>query len=87
MNFDDLYRLLRGARVQPQDIVDTVREPLLVLDEKLCVVVANRSFFEVFHAGRDEIIGRHFYELAQTHGPAWRWAVGYPRVAPATRRA
>ena len=63
MNFDDLYRLLRGARVQAQDIVDTIREPLLVLDEKLCVVAASRSFFETFCVDRDAILGRHLYEL------------------------
>jgi two-component sensor histidine kinase len=40
-----------------------VREPLLVLDEKLCVVAASRSFFETFRVGRDETLGRHLYEL------------------------
>ena len=63
MNFDDLYRLLRGARVQAQDIVDTIREPLLVLDEKLCVVAASRSFFETFRVDRDAIMGRQLHVL------------------------
>lgn len=31
MNLEDLYRLLRLAHVQAQNIVDTVREPLLGL--------------------------------------------------------
>ncbi len=63
MNLEDLYRLLRVAHVQAQSIVDTVREPLLVLDEKLCVVAASRSFFETFCVDRDETLGRHLYEL------------------------
>ena len=63
MNFDDLYRLLRGARVQAQDIIDTIREPLLVLDEKLCVVAASRSFSDTFCVDRDAILGRYLYEL------------------------
>jgi two-component sensor histidine kinase len=63
VNLEDLYRLLRTNHVQAQSIVDTVREPLLVLDRDLCVVAANRSFFEVFQVGRDETIGRRLYEL------------------------
>ena len=64
MNLEDLYRLLRVAHVQAQNIVDTViHELLLLLDEKLCVVVARRSFFEVFGVDRNATLGRHLYEL------------------------
>src|SRR5688572_2272693 len=56
---------MRVAHVQAQGIVDTVREPLLVLDGKLCVQAASRSFFETFRVGRDETIGRHLYELGE----------------------
>jgi hypothetical protein len=63
MNLEDLYRLMRVTHVQAQGIVDTVREPLLVLDAGLCVLAASRSFFEVFRVGRDETLGRHLYEL------------------------
>ena len=44
-------------------IVDTVREPLLVLDEALRVVVARRSFYRAFNVTRQETEGRHLYEL------------------------
>ena len=63
MNLEDLYRLLRTEHVQAQSIVDTVREPLLVLDRDLCILAASRSFFETFQVGRDETIGRPVYEL------------------------
>jgi PAS domain-containing protein len=63
MNLEDLYRLLRTTHVQAQSIVDTVREPLLVLDRELTVVNASRSFYEAFGVGRDETLGRHLYEL------------------------
>ena len=39
---------IRRARDYANGIVDTVREPLLVLDEKLAVRSANRSFYEFF---------------------------------------
>ena len=63
MNLEDLYRLLRTEHVQAQSIVDTVREPLLVLDRELRVVAASRSFYETFRVERDETVGRPLYEL------------------------
>lgn len=63
MNLEDLYRLLRGAHVQAQGIVDTVAHPLLVLDRDLCVESANRAFFQTFHVSRDETLGRPLYDL------------------------
>ena len=44
-------------------IVDTVREPLLVLDDALRVVVASRSFYRAFEATQQETVGRPLYEL------------------------
>ena len=46
-----------------QAIVDTVREPLLVLDKELRVVAASRSFYETFQADRQETQGRLLYTL------------------------
>jgi hypothetical protein len=63
VNLEDLYRLLRTSHTQAQGIVDTVREPLLVLDRDLCIVAASRSFFQAFQVGRDETVGRPLYEL------------------------
>lgn len=63
MDLEDLYRLLRGAHVQAQGVVDTVRDPLLVLDAQLCVVSANVTFYETFEVGRDDTIGTPLYEL------------------------
>lgn len=63
MNMEDLYRLMRNGHVQAQGIVDTVADPLLVLDESLCVQSANRSFFQTFQVDRDETIGQRLYEL------------------------
>jgi len=45
------------------DIVDTVREPLLVLDSDLRVVSANRSFFRKFKVAPEETQGQSFYSL------------------------
>ena len=44
-------------------IVDTVREPLVVLDQDLRVVAASRSFYLTFKANPDNTEGRLLYEL------------------------
>ena len=46
-----------------EDILQTVREPLLVLDSDLRVRSANRSFFDTFRRTPSETIGCHLYEL------------------------
>ena len=46
-----------------ESIIETVREPLVVLDEGLRVVSANRSFYETFAASKEETGGRIIYEL------------------------
>jgi len=63
MNLDDLYRLLRSGHVQAQGIIDTLEEPLLVLDQTGCVVNGNRAFFETFVVERDDTVGRSLFAL------------------------
>jgi PAS domain-containing protein len=63
MNTDVFYRLLRTNHVQAQGIVDTVSDPLLVLDSGLSVQAASRAFFETFGVDSDETIGQPIYGL------------------------
>ncbi|MFP4241629.1 MAG: PAS domain S-box protein [Chitinispirillaceae bacterium] len=44
-------------------IVDTLREALIILDENLRVVMANRSFYETFRVTEKETVGLHIYQL------------------------
>src|SRR5579872_5645024 len=46
-----------------QDIVDSVREPLLIIDTALRVRSTNRAFCQTFHVSPDETEGRLIYEL------------------------
>jgi signal transduction histidine kinase/DNA-binding response OmpR family regulator len=46
-----------------QDVVDTVREPLLILDGKLRVHSANRAFYQTFNVTAAETEARLIYEL------------------------
>lgn len=46
-----------------QAIVETVREPLLLLDCNDCVLLASASFYRNFAVSRDQTIGRRLAEL------------------------
>jgi two-component system CheB/CheR fusion protein len=54
---------LAEARDFGESILNTVREPFLVLDNKLNVVRANRAFYRQFKVKPDETISRRVYEL------------------------
>ena len=44
-------------------IVETVREPLVILNQNLQVVKANKTFYETFQAAPEETEGRLIYDL------------------------
>jgi two-component system CheB/CheR fusion protein len=58
-----LNQAIQEAREYAESIVETVREPLLVLDGGLQVISANRSFFKTFQVKPEETKGSLIYEL------------------------
>ncbi|HCY75120.1 MAG TPA: hypothetical protein DHV28_04310 [Ignavibacteriales bacterium] len=50
-----------------ENIFNTVREPLLVLDKDLRAISANQSFYNFFKVSEDEIIGILIYDLGNHH--------------------
>lgn len=46
-----------------EGIVETIREPLLVLDRDLRIVTASRSFYEFFKVKPEETVGQFIYDL------------------------
>jgi two-component system cell cycle sensor histidine kinase PleC len=46
-----------------ESIINTVREPLIVLDQDLRVVTASRSFYDVFKVKPEETVGQLIYDL------------------------
>ena len=73
-----LFADIDDARSLAQAIVDTVREPLLVLDKELRVVAASRSFYLTFRVNREETHGQLLYSLGdrQWDIPALRTLLG-----------
>ena len=58
-----LFIDLDDASALAEAIVDTIRDPLLVLDQHLRVVTANRAFYRTFRLRREAIHGCPIYEL------------------------
>jgi PAS domain S-box-containing protein len=46
-----------------ENVINTVREPLITLDRDLRVVTANRSFYEFFKVKPEETVGQLIYDL------------------------
>ncbi len=55
--------LLEQIEAYAQDVVDTVREPLLILDSSLRVHSANGAFYQTFHVSAEETENQLIYEL------------------------
>jgi two-component system CheB/CheR fusion protein len=51
------------AREMAEGIVNTIREPLLVLDSQLNIVSASRSFYQFFHTTEKATLGSSIYLL------------------------
>jgi PAS domain-containing protein len=58
-----LHEAVQIHREYAENIIDTLREPFLVLDRNLRVVSANRSFYKRFHANAEETAGTFVYDL------------------------
>jgi two-component system CheB/CheR fusion protein len=66
VDIDPLKQSLKSAE-QSRDyadaMIETVREPLVVLDADLRVQRATESFYETFQVSREETLGRFIYDL------------------------
>jgi two-component sensor histidine kinase len=58
-----LFTAIEEARAFAQAVIDTVREPFLVLDQDLRVLAASRSFYQTFKVSSDDTQGRLLYAL------------------------
>lgn len=56
-------RALQDARAYAESLVETLREPLIVLDRDLRVVSANRAFYRTFGVRPEETAHHLLYEL------------------------
>ncbi len=55
---------LADAQAYTESIVETIREPLLVLGKDLSVISANRSFYRTFQVSPQETLHHYVYKLS-----------------------
>ena len=58
-----LNQEIQIARDFSNNIIETLRDSLLILDDKLKVLSANRSFYKVFDTTSENTVGKLLYEL------------------------
>jgi PAS domain S-box-containing protein len=68
-------RAAREAREYAESIVETVREPLVVLDADLKVISVNASFYQTFKTTPDDTEGKLIYDLGNC-----QWNISKLRV-------
>jgi two-component system CheB/CheR fusion protein len=61
---------IQAARAYSESIIDTVRQPLVVLDNELCVVSANRSFYRMFAVEAEDVATKPLGTVAGHHAGA-----------------
>jgi len=64
--YQEIHKLnqeVQLAREYSDNIVDTVRDSLLILDKNLKVLSANRSYYKLFHTVSEKTVGKFVYEL------------------------
>ena len=60
----DRQQQLSLSRLYSESIVETIREPLLVLDSELRVKSANASFYRYFKTAEPETVGKLIFDLS-----------------------
>ncbi len=60
---DFALRIWEESWTYIKTVVDTVREPFLILDKNLCVMAANESFYRTFEVSEGDTENKLFYEL------------------------
>jgi two-component system CheB/CheR fusion protein len=70
MQLDIIKKSEDEAREYSESIINTIREPLIALDQDLRVVSVSRSFYEVFKVNPEETVGQLIYDLGNK-----QWAI------------
>ncbi len=64
--YEEIHKLnqeVQLAREYSDNIVDTVRDSLLILDKNLKVLSANRSFYKLFNTESKKTVGKFIFDL------------------------
>jgi len=73
---------IQDAREYAENIVETVREPLVVLNSDLKILTANHSFYDTFKVTPQETIGNFIYDLGNRQWDIPRLRVLFKEILP-----
>ncbi|MBT0663696.1 sensor domain-containing diguanylate cyclase [Geobacter pelophilus] len=73
---------IQDAREYAEDIVETVREPLVVLDADLKILTANQSFYETFKVTPEATIGNFIYDLGNRQWDIPKLRILFEEILP-----
>jgi len=73
---------IQDAREFAENIVETVREPLVVLDSDLRILTANPSFYETFKVTTGETVGNFIYDLGNRQWDLPKLRVLFEEILP-----
>jgi diguanylate cyclase (GGDEF)-like protein len=65
-----------------ENIVETVREPLVVLNSDLKIIIANVSFYETFKVTPEETVGKFIYDLGNRQWDIPKLRVLFEEILP-----
>jgi PAS domain S-box-containing protein len=77
-----LDTVIQDAREYAENIVETVREPLVVLNSDLKILTANHSFYETFKVTPEETIGNFIYDLGNRQWDIPKLRVLFEHILP-----
>ena len=64
-NLKNTQEKIQSALNYSNDVVNTIREPLVVLDQQLKLVSANSSFYKTFKLSKSRTEGKKIYEIGE----------------------
>jgi diguanylate cyclase (GGDEF)-like protein/PAS domain S-box-containing protein len=73
---------IQDAREYAENIVETVREPLVVLNSDLKILTANRSFYTTFKVTPEETIGNFIHDLGNRQWDIPKLRVLFEEILP-----
>ncbi|GFE56238.1 sensor domain-containing diguanylate cyclase [Geobacter sp. AOG1] len=77
-----LETVIQDAREYAENIVETVREPLVVLNFDLKILTANHSFYDTFKVTPEETIGYFIYDLGNRQWDIPKLRVLFEEILP-----
>jgi PAS domain S-box-containing protein len=56
-----IFRVVNDLRIRAESIIETVREPLIILNKELIVITANPAFYRLFNLKEADVEGKILY--------------------------